>query len=166
VKDLLEIGKIVRIHGLKGAVKVTSYLESNDIVKKLEEIRIDLDTGPQPLKIKKIRLDKKGFLLELDGVESAEAAEKLIGREILIPSDQLDALPEGEYYWEDLIGLEVRTEEGEFLGQIETIFPTGSNDVYVCLGKEREILLPAIPEVVRKIDLEKSEMIVTLLEGL
>ena len=166
MKDLLEIGKIVRIHGLKGAVKVTSYLESNDILKKLEEIQIGLDDGPELFRIRKIRLDRKGFLLEIEGVNSAEGAEKLLGREILIPCDQLDALPEGEYYWKDLIGLEVRTEGEEFLGRIETVFSTGSNDVYVCLGKGREILLPAIPEVVRKIDLEKSEMIVTLLEGL
>lgn len=66
----------------------------------------------------------------------------------------------------DLMGLHVVTEEGRFLGRIESIFPTGSNDVYVCAGGEREILLPAISDVILKIDLEKKEMVVRLLPGL
>jgi 16S rRNA processing protein RimM len=75
-------------------------------------------------------------------------------------------LPEGEYYWRDIIGLNVYTEEGKLLGQIESVFPTGSNDVYVCKGEEREILLPAIADVIRKIDVTRRVMIVRLLEGL
>ncbi len=166
MKGLLAIGKIVKVHGLKGAMKVKSYVESNKILENLKKVRIGLDKGPEPFAIKKTRTAKNSFLVELAGVETAEAAEKLIGRELLIPPDQLESLPEGEYYWKDLIGLKVRTEAGEFLGEIEIVFATGSNDVYVCRGKEREILLPATAEVVREIDLEKGEMIVRLLEGL
>jgi len=166
LRNLLEIGKIVKIHGLKGAVKVASYLEDNQTVKKLKEILIGLDHGPEPFRIKTIRLEKRGFLVEMEGVETAEAAQKLIGCEISIPSDQLEALPDDEFYWKDLIGLEVFTEEGVFLGKIETVFSTGSNDVYVCQGNEREILLPAIADVIREINLIKGKMIVRLLEGL
>ena len=66
----------------------------------------------------------------------------------------------------DLIGLRVVTDAGEALGTVESIFPTGSNDVYVCRGGSREILLPAIGDVIREIDLEKGVMVVRLLEGL
>jgi 16S rRNA processing protein RimM len=65
-----------------------------------------------------------------------------------------------------MIGLKVVTEEGRFLGVIETIFPTGSNDVYVCSGGEREVLLPGIADVIRKIDIDRRMMVVRLLEGL
>jgi len=83
----------------------------------------------------------------------------------LIPGDMLEDLPEGEYFWRDIIGLDVYDEEGKHLGVIESIFPTGSNDVYVCKG-EREILLPAIAEVICHVDIDKRIMTVRLLEGL
>ena len=75
-------------------------------------------------------------------------------------------LPEDEYYWHDIIGLEVVTDDGLSLGRVESIVPTGSNDVYVCAGGEREILLPAIDDVVKEIDVKKGTMVVTLIEGL
>jgi 16S rRNA processing protein RimM len=80
--------------------------------------------------------------------------------------NRLRNLPEGEYYWRDIEGLKVITEEGKVLGTIESIFPTGGNDVYVVSGGEREILLPGIAEVIRKIDIDQGVMIVRLLEGL
>lgn len=166
MKGLSEIGKIVKIHGLKGALKVNSYLESDAILTKLKEVHIGLAKGPESFRIKRVRFQKKGFLIELEGIENAEAAERLVGSDVLIASDQFEALPEGEYYWKDLIGLEVWTEEGEYLGKIESIFPTGSNDVYICRGAEREILLPVISEVIRDIDLKKGKVLVKLLEGL
>ena len=66
-------------------------------------------------------------------------AQTLVGYKVLIPGDMLQELPPGEYYWRDIIGLDVYEEKGKYLGRIESIFPTGSNDVYVCKG-EREIL--------------------------
>jgi 16S rRNA processing protein RimM len=76
-------------------------------------------------------------------------------------------LSDGEYYWNEVIGLQVVTEDDRVLGRIETVFPTGSNDVYVCRSPEgREILLPAIVDVVRAIDRERGVMVVRLLKGL
>jgi 16S rRNA processing protein RimM len=77
----------------------------------------------------------------------------------------LEDLTEGEYYWRDIIGLDVYTQDGKRLGRIESVFPTGSNDVYVCKG-EREMLIPAIADVIQGIDLDKNIMTVKLLEGL
>ena len=85
---------------------------------------------------------------------------------VWIPSEKMQKLPEGEYYWREIIGLQVVTEEGKILGRIESVFPTGSNDVYICRGGEREILLPAIVDVIRKIDTEHRVMVVRLLKGL
>ena len=148
-------------------MKVISYLESDTILKSVEEVYVGSGKRETDLKkVKNIKINKKHFLLELEGVEDVDAASALVGCQVLIPSDKLERLSEGEYYWRDIIGLEVVTEDGEILGRIENVFSTGSNDVYVCTGGEREILLPAIADVIRKIDIKNGRMVVRLLEGL
>ncbi len=109
---------------------------------------------------------KEFFILKLGGIEDRDAAAKLRRSSVWMPSEKMQKLPEGEYYWREIIGLQVVTEEGRILGRIESVFPTGSNDVYVCRGAEKEILLPAIGEVVRKIDTDRGVMVVRLLKGL
>jgi 16S rRNA processing protein RimM len=163
---ILEAGRIVKACGLKGRMKVLSYLESNDILQFLKEIAIRRDGKVETFKLKHIGSKGTCFFLEVDGIADMESASALVGSEVLIPEHILEELPEGEYYWHDLIGLDVVTEDGCFIGKIETVFPTGSNDVYVCAGGEREILLPGIADVVREIDMGKGQMVVRLLEGL
>jgi 16S rRNA processing protein RimM len=99
-------------------------------------------------------------------VNDRDAASKLVGQAVFASAGHLPSLPEGEYYWREVIGLRVVTEEGEPLGTVQAVFPAGSHDVYVCGGGEREILLPAISEVVRTVDIEKGLMTVRLLKGL
>jgi len=106
------------------------------------------------------------FILKLGGIEDRDAAAKLVRSSVWMPSEKMKKLPEGEYYWRDIIGLRVVTEEGQSLGRVESVFPTGSNDVYVCRAAEQEILLPATGEVVRKIDTDHGIMVVRLLKGL
>lgn len=165
--DLLEIGKIVKPVGFKGRMKVVSYIESPHVLESLHDVFVQReDRGPDFYQIKDIKVAKKSFFLELDGIENSDTAESLVGCYVLISSDKLEPLPEGEYYWRDIIGLKVLTEDGKMLGEIERIIATGSNDVYVCTGGDREILLPAIEDVIKEIDLSKGIMIVELLEGL
>lgn len=164
--ELLEAGRIVKISGLRGRVKVLSYLESNDIMQACEEVFIRREDRVEPFQVRGIRLKGNCFFLDVKGVDDLERAKGLVGCEVLIPWDTPAELPEDEYYWRDLIGLEVVTEDGHFVGKIETVFPTGSNDVYVCKGGEREILIPAITDVVRKVDMEHRKMVVRLLDGL
>src|SRR5512136_2806940 len=128
-----EIGKIVRSCGLKGRIKAVSYLESNDKLQDLEELYIGCGNEKKgPFKLRGIiQSIEKSFFLEIEGVENIQSANALVGYHLLISTDKLEELPEGEYYWRDLIGLRVVTEEGSILGVIEAVFPTGSNDVYV-----------------------------------
>lgn len=162
-----EIGKIVKSCGLRGRIKVVSYLESNDKLQDLDELYIGYGNERKgPFKLKGIQSRGKIFFLEIEGVENLQSANALIGCHVLIPMDKLEELPEGEYYWRDMIGLKVVTEEGSILGVIEAIFPTGGNDVYVCSGGEREVLLPGIADVIRRIDIDRGMMVVRLLEGL
>lgn len=165
--ELLEIGRIIRSHGLMGRMRVLSYLESQDVLDNLAEISVgrrvqEAVTFP----LDSVQTGREYFILKLGGIEDKDAAAKLVGSSIWIPLEKVKKLPDGEYYWHDIIGLEVITEEGRILGRIESVFPTGSNDVYVCRGNEKEILLPAIDDVVRKIDMDHRMMVVRLLKGL
>jgi len=165
--ELLEIGRIVRSHGLTGRMKVLSYLESQDVLDHLEVVSVGRRVQDAvTFSLDSLQTGRKWFIMKLAGVEDKDAASKLVGSSLWMPLEKIKKLPDGEYYWHELIGLAVVTEEGRILGRIKSVFPTGSNDVYVCRGNGKEILLPAIEDVVRKIDLEQRVMVVRLLEGL
>jgi 16S rRNA processing protein RimM len=164
--DLFVIGEIVKTRGLHGCLKVLCYVETKNTFSKLKFVYIEKSSGQKDrFVLRKIDVSGKILFLELEGISSVESAQALVGCKVFLPEDMLDELPEGEYYWRDIIGLDVYTEEGKWIGKIESVFPTGSNDVYVCKG-EREILLPAIAEVIRNIDVNRRVMTVRLLEGL
>ena len=113
-----------------------------------------------------IKAHGRGTLLSLEGITNRNLVEELIGWELYIEKDRLPQLEPGVYYWSDLIGMDVVTIEGGYLGKIETIIQTGSNDVYVVKNQEDEILIPALENVVLEIDLSQKEMQVDLPEGL
>jgi 16S rRNA processing protein RimM len=165
--ELLEIGRIIRPQGLAGRLKVLSYLDSQDALDALAEVFIGR-SAPEatafPLHV--VQKGREFFILSLGGIEDKEAAAKSVGSSVWMPSAAMKKLPDGEYYWHEIIGLTVVTEEGRILGKIESVFPTGSNDVYVCRGAEKEILLPAIGDVILKIDRDRGIMAVRLLKGL
>jgi 16S rRNA processing protein RimM len=165
--DLLEIGEVVRPHGLKGRIKAKSYLVSKDTTHRLDEVFIRKSKEPAVrFRIKTLKAERKTLFLELEGIGDVDAAARLVGCRILISSDKLEKLPEDEYYWHELLGLRVTTETGQNLGRIESIIPGEGHDVYVCAGSEGDILLPAIGEVVRKVDIDAGVMVVRPLKGL
>ena len=165
--NLFVFGEIVKTRGLRGCVKAVSYLESQAIIDRLDFVYLETKSGLKSrYEIKKIDPSGKFLFLELGGVSSVEAASDLVGSKLLLPREFLQELKEDEYYWHDIIGLDVYSDDGRHLGKIETIFPTGSNDVYVCKGGEKEMLIPAIADVIVQISLEEHKMIIKLLEGL
>ena len=165
--ELLEIGRIVRSHGLAGRLKVLLYIESPDVLYTLSGLFVGRSVAEAVLfPLVAVQNGKDLVILQLGGIDDKDAAERLRGCSVWMPSEKMLKLPEGEYYWREIIGLQVMTEEDQILGRIEAVFPTGSNDVYVCRGEGREILLPAIGDVVRKIDTDRGVMVVRLLKGL
>ena len=165
--ELIEIGRIVRSHGMAGRMKVLSYLETPDVLHDLSGLFVGRSVSEAVLfPLVAVQVGRDFFILQLGGIEDREAAARLQGSSVWMPSEKMRKLPDGEYYWREVIGLQVLTEEDEILGRIEAVFPTGSNDVYVCRGAGREILLPAIGDVVRKIDTDRGVMVVRLLKGL
>ncbi|MGV8058676.1 MAG: ribosome maturation factor RimM [Smithellaceae bacterium] len=163
---LFVVGEIVKTRGLRGCLKVLTQVETQNIITGLKFVYLEDVLGQRKCHdLRAFTASGKFLFLELEDITDIDAAKALVGYKVLIPDDMLIALPEGEYYWRDIIGLDVYSEDGKHLGRIESIFPTGGNDVYVCRG-EREILLPAIADVIQRIDINKKTMTVRLLEGL
>ena len=161
------IGKIVGIHGIKGTNKLRSYAESLSVFSPGSSVLIrDLLGRETSYKINWVKPHTGIPLISLKGITNCDQAKTLIGGELFIPQSQLPVLDEDTYYWFDLIGIEVYTKTEEFLGRIESILETGSNDVYVVKKHEKEVLIPALESVVLKIDLERKRMQVDLPEGL
>ena len=165
--DFITIGEVVKTRGLRGCMKVLSFVDTADISAELEFVYVQDNSEQRELfSLSKIDISGKFLFIELATIDNVDLAKTFVGSNIVIPRSMLKELPEGEYYWRDIIGLNVYNEEGKLLGRIESVFPTGSNDVYVCKGEEREILLPAIAEVIQFIDIDKKVMKVKLMEGL
>lgn len=165
--DFIPIGEVVKTRGLRGCMKVVSFVDTSDISSELEFVYIQDHSEQKKLyNIRKVDISGKFLFIELDSIDDVELAKTFVGCKVVIPGDMFKELPQGEYYWRDIIGLNVYTEDGKLLGQIESVFPTGSNDVYVCKGGDREILLPAIADVIKLIDIDRKVMNVKLMEGL
>jgi 16S rRNA processing protein RimM len=167
----LTIGKIVGAHGVKGNIKVHSYAESLSVFEPGRSILVINAKGiEKTFEINWAKPHSRGVLLSLRGIDSRKSAEALIGSELFITRDSLPELEDGVYYWSDIIGLSVFTIDQQYIGRVESIIQTGSNDVYVVKDLSRdhdnETLIPALESVVLEIDLENNTMRVDLPEGL
>jgi 16S rRNA processing protein RimM len=154
---------VLRAWGIRGDLKIAPFTDRPEDFTQYRSVLV----GPQRLRyaVKSFRPYQGNWLLHLTGVESRNEAERLHGQEILIETAQRPR-QEGEFYAREVIGLKVRTLDGEELGEVVEILVTGANDVYVVKGDRGEVLLPARVEVIKGIDIEAGVMTVELLPGL
>jgi 16S rRNA processing protein RimM len=157
-------------HGVRGELKCAVL---TDFPRRFASTaRIYLTTGGSQgtarheFAVQRARLQGHFVLLKLDGLDTRDAAERWRNALVEVPGQERVRLPRGHYYWQDIIGLTVRTEAGEPLGRVREILETGANDVYVVDTAAGELLVPAIKDVVKRIDPEQGEMVVELLEGM
>ena len=165
--EYIEIGQIVNTNGLKGVVKVNPFTDDISKFEDLKYVYIQLKNELKKVKIEQVRYNKNQVLLKLEGIDSIEEAEKYRNFYLKSEKESQEDLGEDTYYIVDLIGLDVYSDKNEYLGKIEDVFPTGSNDVYVVkdnLGKQ--ILIPAIADVVKEVDLKNKKMTINLIPGL
>lgn len=163
----LELGQIVNVKGLKGEVKVNSFTDDNTKFERIPKVFVKHKNDLTEYEIEKVGYNKNQVIIKFKNIDTVEEAEKLRNSYIVVDRAIFGELPDGVYYIADLIGLDVFTESNEYLGKVDDIFSTGSNDVYVVkdeLGKQT--LLPAIGEVIKDVDIENKKMVVHLLEGL
>jgi len=160
----LIIGRIVATRGLRGELKVQIETEDPGRFHLLETVY--LGDNLLPFRVQGVRLHKNQALLQLHGIDDVETAERWRNAWVYVHIDDVLPLAEGEYYFYQLEGLSVVTEEAEMLGTLVEILPTGANDVYVIKGSRGELLLPALKDVVVNIDLEGRTMTVRIPDGL
>jgi len=160
--EFITIGQILAPWGVNGKLKVEVVTDFPE--RFVPQSRIYINR--QPMTIDSTEWHKGKVIIKLNSIDSIEQAQKLRGQPVEIPHSQLHPLPEGRYYHFQLIGLEVWTTQGELLGNITGILTTESNDNYVVSGAKGEILIPAIEDVVKSIDLDNGRMVIEPIRGL
>ena len=160
-KELLEAGKIINTHALKGEVRIFPYCDSADFLCDVKKLYIDGES----YKINAARVHKGQALIKFKGVNSIEEAEALLGK--LVYFDKKDIqLEEGQFFIEDIIGLTVEDiDTGEIYGKVTEVFTTGANDVFEVTG-DRVLLVSKIDQVVLEINLKEEKILIRPLEGL
>lgn len=165
----LAVGLIVGVHGLRGEVKIELY---TDFPERFQpDVQLLMGEELEPMNIARARPHKGHMLVQFAEVRNRSQAEELRNRWLFVPEEQAVELDEGTFWVHDIIGLQVHTEAGELLGTVSDVIFTGANEVYVVqphgsLNRGREILLPAIADVVQAVNLETETMVVQLPPGL
>ena len=167
MEDLFQVGAVTGTHGLRGEVKVFPTTDDPSRYESLKEVIVDTGKEQQTLNIKYVKFFKQMVIVKFEGLNDINEVEKYKGARLYVTRENALELHEDEYYFADLAGLRVETEEGEALGTVKDILQTGANDVYV-VGREnkQDLLLPAIKDCVKQVDLEGGRMVVHLLPGL
>ncbi len=160
--EFITIGQILAPWGIKGKLKVKVLTDFPQRFTPHSRVYVNR----QPVTIDHAEWHKGTAIIKLAAIDSIDAAQRLNGQPVEIHHSQLKPLPEGQYYHFQLIGLEVWTTQGELLGNITEILTAASNDNYVVRGTQGEILIPAIEDVVKSIDLDKGRLVIEPLEGL
>ncbi|HEY3345363.1 MAG TPA: ribosome maturation factor RimM [Anaerolineaceae bacterium] len=155
----LIVGRLMRPHGVTGELRMEVLTDFPERLRAGQTVYL----GPehQPFTMTGVRSSDKALLIRLEGILDRDQAALLRGNEVSIQGNSLPELPDGEYYYHQLIGLQVIDESGAVLGVLEQILETGANDVYVVKPEDGpEVLLPAIESVILSVDLQNRRMTV------
>ena len=167
MEDLLKVGVITTTHGVRGEVKVYPTTDEPERFLDLDYVLLDTGRELRRLDIKNVRFFKNLAILKFDGIDNINDIEKYKGRDLWIPREEAQELDEDEYYIADLLGMKVLLEDGSEFGTLRDVMETGANDVYIVDSvKHGEVLLPAIKECIRSVDIEKEQMMIHLMDGL
>ena len=167
MEDYFKIGIITSSHGVRGEMKVFPTTDDTRRFKKCKEVYVEDKTGLVMYEVESARVSPDKVLLKLKGIDTPEEAVKLRQRGIFVDREHAVKLSKDEYFIADLIGLEVRNEDGDRIGVIEEVLPTGANDVYqIAMDDKRELLLPAIKDCILEVNVEQGFMRVHVLDGL
>ena len=162
-----KIGVITKPHGVKGEARVFPTTDEPEIFKRLVGTSVMVGENLSLYKLTAARVQKGMVFLKLDGVNDRSTAEKFSGHSIYVDESQVLPLTEDEYFERDLIGMQVISEDGKFLGVLTKIIYPPANDVYVIKPPEGEsFMIPAIKEVIKQVSVSEGKMTIKLLDGL
>lgn len=160
--EFIVIGRVLAPWGVRGQMKVEPM---TDFPERFSPGQVVYFEG-SPFSVEKSHQIGRNVILKLATIDTIEESETLRGRFLEVEASSIQPLPPGQYYQFQVQGMEVWTEDGEPLGKVHEILPTGSNDVYVVRGRRGEILVPAIEDVVKEVDPERGRITVHVIEGL
>lgn len=167
--EWIAVGKITKPHGIRGEVRVqsdTDFPEERFSPGGTLYIQPENAEG-RPLTVSNFRRQKQFYILKFAGFNHIDEVEPLRNEILYVPKEELKPLPEGEYYYHEILGCRVETNEGDVLGEVADIFKTGANDVWVVRRKgEKDVLIPFIDDIVQSIDVKQGKIVVSLMEGL
>ena len=163
----MQVGIITQTHGIKGEVKVFPTTDDVSRFKKLKEVIMDNGRERLTFEIEGVKFFKQYAILKFKGYDSINDIEKYKSAKLYIKREQAVKLKKDEYFIADLIDMEVVTEDGEYFGRIKDVLVTGANDVYIVEREDgSEVLLPAIKQCVKSVDLEHGRITVHIMDGL
>ena len=159
-QQYLEAGQIVNTHGIRGEVRILPWTDTPDFLRKFKTLYVD----GKLMKVLSASVHKQQVIVRFEGIDDINAAMPLKGKTVYI--DRADAkLPRGRFFIQDILGAEVVTESGESVGKLTDVLDLPGGAVYEVRG-ETEHLIPAVPEFVRKVDVEAGVITVHLIEGM
>lgn len=167
MQDILQVGAVTSTHGIAGEVKVFPTTDDPKRFKKLKSVLINTGREMQELEITQVKFFKNMVILKFKGFDKIEDVMAFKGKELYVTRENAVKLKKNEYFIADLIGMKVYEEDDNCLGTLTDVLQTGANDVYVVLMENgKEVLIPAIRQCIREVDVEQGRMKVHLLEGL
>ena len=168
MEDLLQVGVITTTHGVRGEVKVFPTTDDPARFKKLKNVVLDTGKELVDLEVAGVKFFKNMVIVKFKGIDNINDVEKYRKKSLYVTRENAVKLKKNEYFIADLIGLSViREDNGEVLGKLTDVLQTGANDVYeVKMEDGKEVLLPAIRECIKNVDLQKGEITVHVMKGL
>lgn len=160
----LVIGRILGPVGVEGDLRAQVLTDFPDRFLSLQSVHVG--DSLRPYRVQSVRLENGTVLLKLAGLDSADAVRPLAKQDLSISISEAAPLAPDQYFWHEIVGLDVWTDTGQHLGKVRQVLATGSNDVYIVGEGAQEILLPAIEDVIKSIDLDEGTMTVHLIPGL
>lgn len=164
--ELIVVGRVGRPHGLRGEMRIQPDTDFPERLTGLQQITLLKNEESMQASVVSIRPHGTGVLLKLEGIDTIESAARWRGAAVAVRREHAAPLEAGRHYVSEVLGLRVETEDGRILGTVAEVLRTGSNDVYVVKGAEREVLVPAISTVVLAIDLARTRMVIRPMPGM
>ena len=164
-EQFLECGKIINTHGIRGGIKLECWCDTPEDLASLERIYLKCEGDYLPRKVKRASVFKQFVLMEIEGVCDIDAAMQLKGRVVYADRNDLD-IEEGAYFIADLIGLPVFDQkDGKKIGTLSGVINLGASDIYTVNTERGEKMIPAVPEFIKEVDMERG-IFVSLIEGM
>jgi 16S rRNA processing protein RimM len=160
----LLIGRVLGSTGHQGAIRVELLTDFPDNVLRQKTLHVGEEL--RPYAVETLRVDGNVATVKLAGVDDMATAMALRRAEVSIPRQAAQPLAEGEYFWHDVVGLTVVTDEGQTIGRVTSILRTGANDVYVVATDQGEVLIPVIEQVIVEISPERDLIVIKPMPGL